>query len=69
MRRFRKNNWFKNETGIPNGVIVTLNAYVVLGSGKTAAESFTYDENCGMMAVYEISGTTLINELKLKHYN
>lgn len=59
----------KNGTGIPNGAIVTLHAYVVAGSGKNAKESFTYDENSGKMAVYEISGTTLINKLKLKSYN
>lgn len=59
----------KNGTGIPNGAIVTLYVQVAAGSGKNAKESFTYDENSGKMAVYEISGTTLINKLKLKSYN
>lgn len=59
----------KDNTGIPNGAIVTLHASVVAGKGKTADESFTYDENCGNMAEYDISGTTLINKLKLKRYN
>lgn len=57
------------DTDIPNGAIVTLHADVVAEKGKTAGESFTYDENCGNIAEYDISGTTLINKLKLKKYN
>lgn len=50
---------------IPNGAKVQLKVDVVLGKDKTASEKYIYSEDAGDMASYKITGTTLINSLKL----
>ncbi len=56
------------EAGIENGSHVRLFAFVAGGVDKTAGEEYIFDPNSSSMAVYEISGTTLINSLTLKSY-
>lgn len=52
-------------TGIPDGATVQLKADVRLGRDNTAFETFTYRKNAGETASYDVSGTTLDNELTL----
>ncbi|OWV08333.1 hypothetical protein B7993_00290 [Fibrobacter sp. UWH3] len=54
-----------SETGIPEGANVRLHADVVLGKDKEGGEQFRYTSDASMIAHYTISGTTLINDLKL----
>lgn len=54
---------------IPDGSQVRLKAVVVLGSSKTAAEQYIYQETGSKMAVYEIGGTTLNNSMKLVSFD
>lgn len=59
------------DTGIPNGATVQLKVDVVGGKDKKAEELFEYNDSCGDVAEYKISGTTLISTLSLisKHNN
>lgn len=57
-----------DNTNIPNGAAVRLKAEVVLGIDRVGDEMFIYDNSCSGIAEYEVSGTTLINKLKLKSY-
>ncbi|MFA5658169.1 MAG: hypothetical protein WC900_02675 [Oscillospiraceae bacterium] len=57
-----------DNTKIPNGATVKLKADVVWGKDKTASEEYIYDNSCGGIAEYKISGTTLNNKLKLETY-
>jgi hypothetical protein len=57
------------DTGIPNGSTVQLKVDVVAGKDKTADELFEYNESCGEIAEYKISGTTLIDKLTLTDYH
>ena len=49
---------------IKNGEIVTLRAFVVLGKDVEATETYTFKKGSGVMATYEISGTTLKPKIK-----
>lgn len=53
------------DLGIANGTHVNLLAFVVWGSDHTASEEYIFSSESGKTASYEISGTTLINHLKL----
>lgn len=51
--------------GVPNGMLVSLYAFVVWGSDNEANQVFTYDSSSTVTANYTISGTTLDNTLVL----
>jgi hypothetical protein len=53
-----------DNTHIPDGAEVQLKVIVVLGKNRTASVKHEYHTDSGGIAVYEISGTTLINKLK-----
>lgn len=50
--------------GVPEGSMVKLYAYVAWGTDNRASQMFIYKKNCGHIASYEISGTTLNNHLE-----
>jgi hypothetical protein len=51
--------------GVPNGVLVSLYAFVVWGSDNEANQVFMYNSDSQVTANYTISGTTLNNSLAL----
>lgn len=53
-----------NDSNIPDGSQVRLKAIVKLGSDRVSEEQYIYNKTSSKSAVYEISGTTLINKLK-----
>lgn len=57
------------ELGIPNGTHVRLIAFVALGKDNHAKEEYVFSSGDGKTASYKISGTTLINDLKLLSCN
>lgn len=52
------------DANIPEDSQVRLKAVVVWGSDCVSEEQYIYQQSNSQMAVYEISGTTLINKLK-----
>lgn len=52
------------DANIPDGSQVRLKAVVVWGKDHVSEEQYIYQSTCSKMAVYEISGTTLFNNLK-----
>lgn len=50
--------------GVPEGSMVKLYAYVAWGTDNHASQMFIYKKNCGHIAAYKISGTTLNNHLE-----
>lgn len=50
--------------GVPEGAMVKLYAYVAWGTDNHATQMFVYKKNCGHIASYKISGTTLNNHLE-----
>lgn len=50
--------------GVPEGSMVKLYAYVAWGTDNHASQMFIYKKNCGHIASYKISGTTLNNHLE-----
>ena len=56
------------DSNIPNGSQVRLHVYVAAGYSNPSVQQYIYDETSGAQAVYEISGTTLNNYLKLVSY-
>lgn len=50
--------------GVPEGSMVKLYAYVAWGTDNHASQMFIYKKNCGYIASYKISGTTLNNHLE-----
>lgn len=50
--------------GVPEGAMVKLYAYVAWGTDNRASQMFIYKKNCGHIASYKISGTTLNNHLE-----
>ncbi len=56
------------DSNIPNGAQVRLHVYVAAGYSNPAVQQYIYDETAAQEAVYEISGTTLNNYLKLVSY-
>jgi hypothetical protein len=55
------------DSGVPNGSMVSLYAFVVWGDDNTASQVFVYDASSPLTANYTISGTTLDNELGLNN--
>lgn len=53
------------ELGIPDGTHVRLVAFVALGKDHQAEQEFIFSSDGRKTASYEVSGTTLINHLKL----
>ena len=51
------------DSPIPDGSQVRLYAYVGLGNSLTSTDQYIYQKKSAHMAVYEISGTTLNDEL------
>lgn len=51
------------DSPIPDGSQVRLYAYVALGNSLTSTDQYIYQKTSAHMAVYEISGTTLNDEL------
>lgn len=56
------------DSGIPNDSQVRLKVIVKLGSDCTSQDQYIYNKTSSKTAVYEVSGTTLINSLKRKSY-
>ncbi len=54
-----------DQSGVPDGALVSLYAFVVWGSDNTANQIFYYDSSSTVTANYAISGTTLNNDLVL----
>jgi hypothetical protein len=52
------------QSGVPEGYIVSLFAYVRWGIDRTAAQLFTYREASPLTATYKITGTTLTSKLE-----
>lgn len=50
--------------GVPDETMVKLYAYVAWGTDNQAPQMFIYKKNCGHIASYKISGTTLNNHLE-----
>lgn len=53
------------DSNIPLGSQVRLHVYVAAGYSNPAVQQYVFDKAGGEQAVYEISGTTLNNYLKL----
>lgn len=53
------------ELGIPDGSMVTMYAFVVWGTDHRASRAFSYEKGNPLTAHYNISGTTLSNDLGL----
>ncbi len=51
--------------GVPNGSVVSLYVFVVLGTDNEAKQSFIYKSGSTVTAKYTITGTTLSNTLGL----
>ncbi|MDD3252146.1 MAG: hypothetical protein PHV18_06270 [Lachnospiraceae bacterium] len=58
----------KNDVNLKSGTLVKLRAYVMAGTDREAGEQYTYDEDSGKTAAYEISGTTLTSKLHKVSY-
>lgn len=56
------------DANLPDGSQVKLKAVVVAGKDKTSDDEYIYQQSCPNTAVYEISGTTVINKLKRKSF-
>ena len=56
------------DSNIPDGSQVRLHAYVAAGYSNPSVNQYIYDKTSAAQAVYEISGTTLNNYLKLVSY-
>ena len=56
------------DSNIPNGSQVRLHVYVAAGYSNPSVQQYIFDKDSGAQAVYEISGTTLNNYLKLVSY-
>ncbi len=56
------------DSNIPDGAQVRLHVYVAAGYSNPAVQQYLYDKTAAQEAVYEISGTTLNNYLKLVSY-
>ena len=56
------------DSNIPDGSQVRLHVYVAAGYSNPSIEQYIYDKTTAEQAVYEISGTTLNNYLKLVSY-
>lgn len=57
-----------HDSPIPDGAQVRIHVYVAAGSCDPAPQQFVYDKNSSAMACYNISGTTLNNELTLLYH-
>lgn len=53
------------DLGVPNGSIVYMHVFVVWGYDNEARRAFLYEKGNGSTAHYNISGTTLNNDLGL----
>ena len=53
------------DMGVPDGSLVYLKAFVVWGKDNNASRAFLYKKNDPGIANYNISGTTLNNDLGL----
>ncbi len=51
--------------GVPDGVLVYMHAFVVWGTDNEAKRAFIYEKGNVSVANYNISGTTLNNDLGL----
>jgi hypothetical protein len=51
--------------GVPDGAMVYMHAFVVWGTDNEARRAFTYEKGNASVANYNISGTTLNNDLGL----
>lgn len=58
-----------SDSDIPDGSQVRLHPYVAAGYSDAAVEQYIYQKTSASQAVYQITGTTLINQLKLVSYN
>ncbi len=56
------------DSNIPDGAQVRLHVYVAAGYSNPSVEQYIFDKKAAEQAVYEISGTTLNNYLKLVSY-
>jgi hypothetical protein len=53
------------DLGVPDGSMVYMHAFVVWGTDNEAKRAFTYEKGNTTTAHYNISGTTLSNDLGL----
>ena len=53
------------DLGVPDGSMVYMHAFVVWGTDNEAKRAFTYEKGNTSTAQYNISGTTLNNDLGL----
>lgn len=56
------------DSNIPDGSQVRLHVFVAAGYSNPSVQQYIFDKTSGAQAVYEISGTTLNNYLKLVSY-
>ena len=56
------------DSNIPDGSQVRLHVYVAAGYSNPSVEQYIFDKTTAEQAVYEISGNTLSNYLKLVSY-
>jgi len=54
-----------SELGVPNGSMVYMHVFVVWGTDNEARRAFLYEKGNTSVANYNISGTTLNNDLGL----
>ncbi len=57
-----------HDSPIPDGAQVRINVFVAAGNSAPASEQFVYDKTSGAMACYNITGTTLNNQLSLLYH-
>jgi len=53
------------DLGVPDGAMVYMHAFVVWGTDNEAKRAFTYEKGNTSVAAYNISGTTLNNDMGL----
>jgi hypothetical protein len=53
------------EMGVPDGAMVSMHVFVVWGTDNEAKRAFLYEKGNPTVANYDISGTTLSNDLGL----
>lgn len=53
------------DLGVPDGAMVYMHAFVVWGTDNEAKRAFTYEKGNTSVATYNISGTTLNNDMGL----
>lgn len=53
------------DLGVPDGAMVYMHAFVVWGTDNEAKRAFTYQKGNTSVASYNISGTTLNNDMGL----